>query len=61
MVLKKRNRKEIKIFYFWCLQSVSRKCQANIFGRRKPVHIGIEASFWANRIYVMKCLIKMFI
>lgn len=35
-MVKKRNRKEIKRFYFWCLQCVSRKCQANILGRRKP-------------------------
>lgn len=60
-MLRERNKKKGKRFHFWCPQPMSRKCQANILGSRKPVHIGTEASFWANAIYVMKCLIKMFI
>lgn len=36
-----------------CVQKVPSK-----YFKRKPVHMGAEASLWANTIYVMKCLVK---
>lgn len=57
--LKRQKKKKLK--KNWFPQPVLRNFQANILGRRKPVHVGAEVLMCANTIYVMKCLIKMFI
>lgn len=57
----KKKQKRNKDFIFGAFNVCLENVKPIFWEGENLLHIGIEASFWANRIYVMKCLVKMFI